>query len=47
VIAEGVETESQLHTLERMHCAYGQGFLFSRPLRRADAEALAETDPIL
>ena len=36
VIAEGVETESQLNYLRRHLCDEGQGYLFSRPL---DAQA--------
>lgn len=32
VIAEGIETESQLAFLRDKHCDQGQGFLFSRPL---------------
>ena len=30
--AEGIETESQLHALRERGCAYGQGFLFARPV---------------
>lgn len=30
VVAEGIETESQRETLQRLGCEYGQGFLFSR-----------------
>lgn len=36
VVAEGVETESQLKLLREIHCEYAQGYLFSRPI---DAEA--------
>src|SRR4029079_15928510 len=31
VVAEGVETLSQLTQLRRLNCQYGQGYLFSRP----------------
>jgi diguanylate cyclase (GGDEF)-like protein len=36
VVAEGVETLSQLSQLRKLKCQYGQGYLFSRPI---DAEA--------
>jgi diguanylate cyclase (GGDEF)-like protein len=36
VVAEGVETREQLNRLRSLHCEYGQGFLFSKPV---DAEA--------
>ena len=39
VIAEGVETESQLAALRRLKCEYAQGYLFARPLT---AEAATE-----
>lgn len=32
VVAEGIETEEQKTLLQTMQCAYGQGYLFSRPL---------------
>jgi EAL domain-containing protein (putative c-di-GMP-specific phosphodiesterase class I) len=32
VIAEGVETEAQLHTLMQLHCPQAQGFLLGRPM---------------
>ena len=37
VIAEGVELDHQLGAIKDMHCQYGQGFLFSKPL---DADAI-------
>jgi diguanylate cyclase (GGDEF)-like protein len=36
-LAEGIEEQAQLETLQREQCDHGQGFLFSRPL---DVEAL-------
>jgi EAL domain-containing protein (putative c-di-GMP-specific phosphodiesterase class I) len=32
-LAEGIEEEAQLQTLQRERCDHGQGFLFSRPLQ--------------
>jgi diguanylate cyclase (GGDEF)-like protein/PAS domain S-box-containing protein len=32
VIAEGIETADQRRRVERLGCAYGQGYLFSRPV---------------
>jgi diguanylate cyclase (GGDEF)-like protein len=32
VIAEGIETEDQRRRVERLGCAYGQGYLFSKPV---------------
>ena len=32
VIAEGIETETQLAKLQQLHCRYGQGYLFTKPL---------------
>jgi diguanylate cyclase (GGDEF)-like protein/PAS domain S-box-containing protein len=40
VIAEGIETASQLRRLRTLGCEYGQGFLFGAPLSAADTEAL-------
>jgi diguanylate cyclase (GGDEF)-like protein len=37
VIAEGIETETQLNILRCLGCEYGQGYLFSQPL---DHEAM-------
>ncbi|WP_341739429.1 MAG: EAL domain-containing protein [Microcoleus sp.] len=39
VVAEGIETQEQLHLLRELGCEWGQGFFFSRPL---EAEAAGE-----
>ena len=38
VIAEGVETKEQLHTLIEMGCMYFQGYYFSRPIPVSEFE---------
>jgi diguanylate cyclase len=40
VVAEGVETFNQMLYLQEQQCETGQGYLFSKPLAIADAEAL-------
>ncbi len=40
VVAEGVETKTQLNFLKKEHCQYVQGYLFSKPLNTDDLEAL-------
>jgi diguanylate cyclase (GGDEF)-like protein/PAS domain S-box-containing protein len=40
VVAEGVETEEQVRELKKLECKYAQGFFFSKPLSRHEAEAL-------
>jgi diguanylate cyclase (GGDEF)-like protein len=40
VIAEGIETVSQLAVLQNLGCDFGQGFLLSKPKPRQEAEAL-------
>ncbi len=37
VVAEGIETKSQLNQLSLLGCEWGQGFLFSKPLNSIDA----------
>jgi len=40
VVAEGVETESQLARLQQMQCHEMQGFFYSGPLSGHEATAL-------
>jgi diguanylate cyclase (GGDEF)-like protein/PAS domain S-box-containing protein len=42
VIAEGIETDSQLALLEDLGCEGGQGFLLSRPMPPDEVEALLQ-----
>ncbi|WP_333608269.1 putative bifunctional diguanylate cyclase/phosphodiesterase [Arsukibacterium sp.] len=42
VLAEGVETQSQLAVLKQMQCDYYQGYYFSRPLPEAEFTALLQ-----
>jgi diguanylate cyclase (GGDEF)-like protein len=39
VIAEGVELEHQLSNVRELHCGYGQGYLFARPMARDAVDA--------
>ncbi len=41
-LAEGIEDQAQLETLQREHCDHGQGFLFSRPLDTNAVEAFLQ-----
>jgi diguanylate cyclase (GGDEF)-like protein len=43
-LAEGIEEQSQLETLQREHCDHGQGFLFSRPLNANAIEQFLNTE---
>jgi diguanylate cyclase (GGDEF)-like protein/PAS domain S-box-containing protein len=43
VVAEGVETEAQVEFLRSKFCNEAQGYLFARPMRVGEFEALAET----
>ena len=45
VIAEGVETMEQLVLLKKLHCKYGQGFYFSKPLSAEEAGLLLAEQP--
>lgn len=42
VVAEGIETQEQVHALKEIHCSYGQGYLYSRPLNSNAVTALLE-----
>jgi diguanylate cyclase (GGDEF)-like protein/PAS domain S-box-containing protein len=42
-IAEGIETAAQLHYLQELHCEYGQGYFFSRPVDPPTAETMLTT----
>ena len=42
VVAEGIETASQLEMLRSLGCTTGQGFLFSRPIDRESVEQFLE-----
>jgi EAL domain-containing protein (putative c-di-GMP-specific phosphodiesterase class I) len=45
VIAEGIETESQLAVLRNLGCDYGQGFLLAKPKPREETEKLLYQHP--
>ncbi|MFO7878043.1 MAG: bifunctional diguanylate cyclase/phosphodiesterase, partial [Desulfovermiculus sp.] len=40
MVAEGIETQAQLSTVQTFKCHYGQGFLFSKALEPAGIEAI-------
>lgn len=44
VVAEGIETVDQFKQLRDYQCQYGQGFLFSKPLKRKEAEDILIKD---
>jgi diguanylate cyclase (GGDEF)-like protein/PAS domain S-box-containing protein len=45
VVAEGVETIEQVAMLRKLHCKYGQGYYFSRPLSVEGTTALLAGEP--
>ena len=46
VIAEGIETPSQLAQLKVLKCGYGQGFLFSKALPPQEAETFINSEMV-
>jgi diguanylate cyclase (GGDEF)-like protein/PAS domain S-box-containing protein len=40
VVAEGIETEAQLAQMRSLHCEWGQGYLFAKPLDRDAATVM-------
>ena len=45
VVAEGVETAEQASQLRSLGCEYAQGFYFSRPVDKASAARMIESQP--
>ena len=45
IVAEGVETESQLEALRSLDCEYGQGYFFAKPMSAEDAEKILTESP--
>lgn len=45
VIAEGIETEEQAERLINLECAFGQGYLYSKPADSKSAERILEEPP--
>jgi diguanylate cyclase (GGDEF)-like protein/PAS domain S-box-containing protein len=47
VVAEGIETPQQHRILEELGCAFGQGYLFSRPVPITELGALTGGRPLI
>ena len=45
VVAEGLETEAQLHAIRNLDCDYGQGYYLGRPLEPEQVTRHLERDP--
>jgi EAL domain-containing protein (putative c-di-GMP-specific phosphodiesterase class I) len=46
VIAEGVEMNHQLLNMQKMHCHYGQGFLFSVPMAPGEIDGWVKAEQL-
>ncbi len=46
-IAEGIETQAQLHKLLHLDCDFAQGFLISKPLPLAQVQEILASNPLL
>ncbi len=46
VIAEGVEMNHQLLNMQKMHCQYGQGFLFSVPMAPGEIDGWVKAEQL-
>lgn len=44
-IAEGIETASQFAQLQQLHCTFGQGYLFAKPLQSSAVLELLDSSP--
>lgn len=45
VVSEGIESAELLDELRTLHCEFGQGFYFCRPVASEEIEALFDADP--
>ncbi|MDB4951728.1 MAG: hypothetical protein JWM27_4377 [Gemmatimonadetes bacterium] len=46
VVAEGIDQPAQLVALREMGCDFGQGYLFSPPVPRIEADAMLAREPV-
>ncbi|MBE9166253.1 EAL domain-containing protein [Pleurocapsales cyanobacterium LEGE 06147] len=45
VVAEGIETETEMKALQALGCEYGQGYFFSKPLSAGQAKKILADNP--
>lgn len=43
IVAEGIETAAQMNLLQQMHCNYGQGYYFAKPLPKQEGGKWLQT----